>query len=565
MNITDSEQGKPIHYAAACCSDLPLKEIISAGGNINDLDRQKRSALIYGCRAGREHTVRYLLGHGNMSISPDAKDRKGMAAIHYACIYGHLNTIRILVQGGANINLPGGTDRLSPLAYTVSHNKYTCAEYLISQSAKVLMKDKYGRSPLIVGVRNGNIRIVSLLLKHGSLYDEGDSSQNTPLHYAMAYGWPDILDLLLSAGCRKNAENSWKITPLGIGMLMNQYGMVKRMLEEDGVEVDCKDQQGRTMISLLMNNHLTGEIFPQVEYLLRDKGAADPNILDLEGNSPLHHLIGMGIVDVPKYNNHTYIELTHRERINYRAEVIKQKGRMIELLMKYKCDINTINKQEETPLSLSLITKTYELSHYFSSSASFSTTPSLLFQFPNIIYSDNIFQLFKDIIHNKKPSPEQINRMNDEGYTPFLTFLRAFVCVGGISAYENIKDYLTYEYKLRKVKGSTYFDLPDFNITYDKYSQPTQHKIDVEEYYLPPSDIHEIERYTKYFWETTISDKFLDIINIFQELGADLSIPVGKLRNDVVNISAVIGKEEIDDIDDIEKYGVDGKRDMGIS
>ena len=49
--------------------------------------------------------------------------------------------------------------------------------------------DKFRRSPLILAVKNGNLKIVSLLLKNGADFNQPDSSKNFPLHYAAAYGF----------------------------------------------------------------------------------------------------------------------------------------------------------------------------------------------------------------------------------------------------------------------------------------------------------------------------------------------------------------------------------------
>lgn len=56
-----------------------------------------------------------------------------------------------------------------------------------------------------MAVRNGHTKIASLLLQRGSEWDHHDSSMNTPLHYAAAYGWLDIIDILLKLGADVNA------------------------------------------------------------------------------------------------------------------------------------------------------------------------------------------------------------------------------------------------------------------------------------------------------------------------------------------------------------------------
>jgi len=51
-----------------------------------------------------------------------------------------------------------------------------------------------------MAARNGNVKILSLLLYHGAEYNMPDSSKNTPLHYAAAYGFPECIEELMKAG-----------------------------------------------------------------------------------------------------------------------------------------------------------------------------------------------------------------------------------------------------------------------------------------------------------------------------------------------------------------------------
>eukprot|EP00826_Nyctotherus_ovalis_P046239 TRINITY_DN5200_c0_g3_i1.p2 TRINITY_DN5200_c0_g3~~TRINITY_DN5200_c0_g3_i1.p2 ORF type:complete len:125 (+),score=30.64 TRINITY_DN5200_c0_g3_i1:31-375(+) len=86
-----------------------------------------------------------------------------------------------------------------------------------------------------------------------------------------------------------NANSSWKITPLNIAMLKNHFGLVKYLLNQPTIDVNCKDEQGRTLISLAAE--LTNEeALDYMTYLLREK-KADPNIADVNNRVPLYYLV----------------------------------------------------------------------------------------------------------------------------------------------------------------------------------------------------------------------------------------------------------------------------------
>jgi len=95
---------------------------------------------------------------------------------------------------------------MTPLMYAAAYGRFELAEFLLKdRKARVLSKDKFKRTALIMAVRNGHVRLASLLLKHGSDWNHPDSSGNTPLHYAAGSGFIECIDLLLSHGANVNA------------------------------------------------------------------------------------------------------------------------------------------------------------------------------------------------------------------------------------------------------------------------------------------------------------------------------------------------------------------------
>lgn len=124
-------------------------------------------------------------------------------------------------------------------------------------------------------------------MKHGAEWDKPDNSGNTPLHFAAAFAWKGCIDLLLKAGADVNAENSWRITPINLAMLKHHHGIVKHLLNIPDVDVNCKDDKGRTLLTFALME-LNDKTVEFVKFLL-EKGA-DPNILDIEEQNALHYL-----------------------------------------------------------------------------------------------------------------------------------------------------------------------------------------------------------------------------------------------------------------------------------
>jgi ankyrin repeat protein len=101
----------------------------------------------------------------------------------------------------------------------------------------------------MMAVRNGNIDVASLLLMHGAEFNGADSSKNTCVHYAAAYGFPECIALLITAGADQNAKNQWNLTPLSVALQKNLFGVVKALLNYSTTDVNCKDDEGRTLVS----------------------------------------------------------------------------------------------------------------------------------------------------------------------------------------------------------------------------------------------------------------------------------------------------------------------------
>ena len=60
-NILDDLNRKPIHYAACCKEPGPINYLISLGALIDEVDKEKKTALMYACISGRLESVKALI------------------------------------------------------------------------------------------------------------------------------------------------------------------------------------------------------------------------------------------------------------------------------------------------------------------------------------------------------------------------------------------------------------------------------------------------------------------------------------------------------------------------
>lgn len=82
----------------------------------------------------------------------------------------------------------------------------------VALGSSLLIADKLKRTALTHAVINGNANVASYLLYLGADPNHVDSSGNSLVHYAAAYGWYHCLRLLIKdGGAAPNVENEWKV------------------------------------------------------------------------------------------------------------------------------------------------------------------------------------------------------------------------------------------------------------------------------------------------------------------------------------------------------------------
>ena len=68
------------------------------------------------------------------------------------------------------------------------------------------------------------------------------------MHYAAAYGFAECLLELKKAGADQNLNNNLYLTPLGVAWTKNHYSIVKEILNFPDTDVNCKDDEGKTLL-----------------------------------------------------------------------------------------------------------------------------------------------------------------------------------------------------------------------------------------------------------------------------------------------------------------------------
>ena len=349
-----------------------------------------------------------------------------MTPMAYALENCDLECIKALLETKqVKINQGHGAKRMQPLHYAAAAGNFEVTKWLIDNKATVCSKDKFKRTPLIMAVRNGHVKVASLLLQHGAEWEGADSSGNTPLHHAAAYGWRECIELLLKAGADINAENSWRVTPINIAMLKNHEGIVKLFLDKPEVDVNCKDEKGRTLLtlSLLDLNERTVDF---VKYLL-SKGA-DPNIADIDQQTALHYLAKSSNKIVAR-NHWEMQQTTPEERDLYHKTRVEYQCKLADLLLSHGASLTNIDSQKRTPFTVCLNHDNIDLMEKLIANVSLNKEPSLLHEFVSKILDVRYQRILFKLLENETPTRETMNVLNSTGLSPFLAYIEHFCSV----------------------------------------------------------------------------------------------------------------------------------------
>ena len=275
------------------------------GANLEDPDKEGQTPLMIACKVGREKCAEFIIEKlaekttdefsikkfGRGGVDKPGKDT--WCPLHIAVAHENYSVVKTLLGYGAKPDKPLSTryDKITPLMLAAANGDLEMVRILIAKKAKIEKPDRYKRTALTHAVINGAANVASYLLSLGADPNKLDSSQNSNLHYASAYGWWFCMIVLIEAGAVVDAKNEWSLTPLGVAILKGNKGIVDHLVHLPGIDIDMKDDKGRTILLNMMvdQTDYTDGLFEDMKKIV-EKCGADPKLKDYEGKSALHFL-----------------------------------------------------------------------------------------------------------------------------------------------------------------------------------------------------------------------------------------------------------------------------------
>ncbi|KAM6442891.1 fibronectin type 3 and ankyrin repeat domains protein 1 [Liasis olivaceus] len=140
--------------------------LVGKGADVNMKNSSGKDSLMIACFAGHLDIVQYLRSQGASWLS---RDFGGCTAMHWATDGGHCNVIEWMIQDGCEVDPKDSGLEWTPLLRLCAlTGKTDVATLLINAGANVNIKDKDGKTPLMVAALNNQEDLVSLLLERGA-------------------------------------------------------------------------------------------------------------------------------------------------------------------------------------------------------------------------------------------------------------------------------------------------------------------------------------------------------------------------------------------------------------
>ncbi|XP_067291948.1 ankyrin repeat domain-containing protein 26 isoform X2 [Pseudorasbora parva] len=204
LNQLDKENRTALHIACSCGHTDAVQFLVESKVKLNLCDNQNRSALMKAVQCEQDRSVSLLLEH---EADPNLVDINGNTALHLAARIPSLPVALQLLEHSANINAQN-KDGNTPLMLAVMENHADMTELLLKEGADVNVKNQEQRSALMIVACNGQISMVRLLLQYDADImvkdDKGWSSDD----YAVMNGHHACSHLIIEHGTKRRALQS---------------------------------------------------------------------------------------------------------------------------------------------------------------------------------------------------------------------------------------------------------------------------------------------------------------------------------------------------------------------
>ncbi|XP_066524584.1 ankyrin repeat domain-containing protein 26 [Hoplias malabaricus] len=204
LNQLDKENRTALHIACVHGHTEVVQFLVESKVKLNLCDNQNRSALMKAVQCQQDRCVSILLEH---EADPNLVDINGNTALHLAARIPCLPVALQLLEHEANINAQNKEGN-TPLILSVEENHVEMAELLLKEGADVNIKNQEQRSSLLIAACNGHISMVRLLLDYNADITVKDNKGWSSDDYAVMNGHHACSHLIIEHGTKRKTLQS---------------------------------------------------------------------------------------------------------------------------------------------------------------------------------------------------------------------------------------------------------------------------------------------------------------------------------------------------------------------
>ena len=274
-----TEEFSPLQRAVAIGNTEMVRLLLAAGASPNAVAGEW-PPLHVAVHLPSVKIVRLLLAAGADANAVDPGF--GGNALHHARILGDREMEKLLRKAGASADWPADCNKLLGLA-SCEENQAVMQELLARVESVNAPVGKMEYTPLMYAAAGGYGEMVRLLLARGAEVNAESSRGDTALHMAARRGHAEVVRLLLAAGAEVDADDAPDgFTPL-LYAAMSGRAEVVRLLLAAGADKEAElDREGQTPLWLAaLNNH------PDVIRELLQAGADFRHACTWQNSTPL--------------------------------------------------------------------------------------------------------------------------------------------------------------------------------------------------------------------------------------------------------------------------------------
>ena len=375
---------KVMHSAANKGQKETLEYLIENGADLEGINKDGQTALICSAMNGHLEALTNLVEKGS---NVEATDEKMRTALHWAAINGHSEIVKYLVEKSANIECKD-LELKTALHWAAQKDKPAIAEILTDKNALLEVRDNNGMTALHLASKHHSMEIVEHLVGKNADVNAADNNNRIPLDYAASreivnfftkskptfVSISDSIDFAIARDhdaaleyfieqkhVKLDERNAEGQTPLHVATKHCSYVIVCAHLQEDGVDINAKDNYGKTPF-----HYLSAKRSDDQDYSMDlDRMCKEGKDSDGEGllqYSFFSYNMGSLIAKKKAIGIQPPDEVTLDEitSVNHNAEKLWMSEQFIE----GKADIEAKDNQGRTPLHDASILGSFTLAHF---------------------------------------------------------------------------------------------------------------------------------------------------------------------------------------------------------